>query len=48
MSCSEQPAQSTCVWWYARKPMTALAGKASARRLNCSTSAIISSITKPR
>ena len=48
VSCSEHPAHSTCVWWYARKFQNPFPGSAFATRESCTTSAIISSMTKPR
>ena len=48
MSWSEQPAHSTWVWLYPRKAQNQLPGKACATRASSRTSAIISSITKPR
>src|SRR5208282_1839465 len=47
-SCSEQPAHSAWVWLKARIFQNQLAGNASEMRENCRTSAIMSSITKPR
>src|ERR1044072_8458831 len=48
VSCREQPDQGTWLWLYARKFQNELPGNACATRESCSTSAIISSITKPR
>src|SRR5215471_11593023 len=48
MSCSEQPAHSTCVWLKARKPQNQLPGYAAATRASWTTSAIIRNMTMPR
>src|SRR5579872_5014339 len=48
VSWSEQPTHSTCVWFQARKCQKGLPGKAAATRDNCSTSAIMRSMTRPR
>src|SRR5450432_66327 len=48
VSCSEQPAHATCVWWYASPAQNQFPGSACATRESSRISAIMSSMTKPR